>query len=192
MSSWWWQQHFHKSIIMAFNPSCVFRMPWVLHQMPGRDTVPVSYCNHGVVRGRGPVLWMWTRGPLWHRHHPPELLWGRSEPHGCPWCLHHVSLNRFRLTHTTVAGQMYLDVHKMSFKHTASYELCFKTGLSLDIFLSAGSTSSSTWSMALLLPSSFMASCWWWRASSPVEPSKTCMETSRLPHVAVASVPGWE
>lgn len=81
----------------ALNLLCVFRMPWVLHQMPGRDPIPVSYCYHPAVRGCGPVLWLWTRGPLWHRHHPPELLWGCSEPCGCTWRLHYVSLERLGL-----------------------------------------------------------------------------------------------
>lgn len=90
----WMQQYCNLNVIMAFNPLCGFRMPWVLHQMPGWDTIPISYCNHLAVRGGGPVLWLWTRGPIWHRHNPPELFWGCSESCGCTWCLHHVSWKR--------------------------------------------------------------------------------------------------
>lgn len=55
---------------------------------------------------------------------------------------------------------------------------------------SPGLTLSSTWSTALLQLSLCMASCWWWRASSPVEPSKICMVTSRSPPVDVVSALG--
>jgi len=67
--------------------------------------------------------------------------------------------------------------------------------LAVDVFQwfsihSAGLILSSTWSMALLQLSSSMASCWWWRDSSPVEPLKTCMETSRSPPVDAVSALG--
>lgn len=57
-------------------------------------------------------------------------------------------------------------------------------------FHSPGLTSSSMWSTALRQLSLCTASCWWWRASSPVEPSKTCMETSRSPPADVVSALG--
>lgn len=57
-------------------------------------------------------------------------------------------------------------------------------------FYLTGLTSSSTWSTASPLPSLFMASCWWWRDSSPAAPSKTCTVTSRSPPVDVASALG--
>lgn len=79
-------------LIVDFSESlCVFRLPWVLHQMPGWDPVPISYSHHLAVCGRGSVLRLRTRGPVRHRHHPPELLWGGTEPCGCTGCLHHVS-----------------------------------------------------------------------------------------------------
>lgn len=73
---------------------CVFRMPWVLHQMPGGDPIPVSYSHHLAVCGRGSVLRLRTWSPVWHSHHPPELLWGGAEPCGCTGRLHHVSWKR--------------------------------------------------------------------------------------------------
>lgn len=60
----------------------------------------------------------------------------------------------------------------------------------LFVFDSTGLILSSMWSTASLQRSSSTAFCWWWRGSSPVEPSKTFMETSRSPPAAAVSVPG--
>ena len=66
-------------------------MPWMLHQMPGWDSVPIPHSHHPAVRGRGSVLRLRTWGAVGHRHHSPELLRGGAEPRGCTGCIHHVS-----------------------------------------------------------------------------------------------------
>lgn len=74
-----------------FSRLCVLRMPWVLHQMPGRDPVSISHSHHLALRRRGSILRLRTWGAVWHRHHPPKLLWGGAKPRRCTGRLYHVS-----------------------------------------------------------------------------------------------------
>lgn len=74
-----------------FSHLCVLRMPWMLHQMPGRDPVSVSHSHHLALRRRGSILRLRTWGAVWHRHHPPKLLWGGAKPCWCTGRLYHVS-----------------------------------------------------------------------------------------------------
>lgn len=83
-------------------------------------------------------------------------------------------------------------LRNLSPKHNLSPTLLHLEIIFWVTFHLAGLTSSSTSSTVLRRRSLYMAYCWWWRASSLVEPSKTCTETSRSPHVGVVSVPGWE
>lgn len=68
-------------------------MLWVLRQMPGRPPVCLSLRDHPSVRWGGAVLRLRARGPLWHRHHPAELL--RGGPSRNPGRLNHVSVGVF-------------------------------------------------------------------------------------------------
>lgn len=171
--------------------------------MPGRDPIPVPHCHHPALRWSGSILRLRTRGPVRHRRHPAELLWGGAEPYRRAGRLYHVSWNR-RVGHIgsrhnckkwpkQKSGKCDFTLFRLIVSTKSRPPILPRLSLLLWIFCPScptGLTSSSTWSTASPLPSLCTVSCWWWRDSSPVAPSKTCTATSRSPPADAVSALG--